>query len=45
MDKKPYETPELKRLGDVTELTQGDGWDGTDDQWWRFHWGEDPSSG
>ena len=43
IEKKTYTTPELIPLGDVTKSTQGEGWDGQDDQWWRFHWGEDPS--
>ena len=41
MDKKPYNTPELKPLGDITELTKGQGWHGSDDQFWCFSWGDD----
>jgi hypothetical protein len=42
--KKHYEIPELELLGDIEELTQGEGCQGNDDQWWFFRWGEDPSS-
>jgi hypothetical protein len=33
MEKKPYSTPELKVLGDVAQITQGQGWSGSSDTW------------
>lgn len=45
MDKKEYTTPELTLLGDVEELTKGQGWQGRDDQFWFIHYGTDPTSG
>jgi len=45
MDKKEYTAPELTLLGDVEELTKGEGLKGSDDQWWFITWGTDPTSG
>jgi hypothetical protein len=45
MEKKEYIAPELTLLGDVEEITKGEGCQGNDDQWWFFHWGTDPTSG
>lgn len=48
MGKKEYTTPELKLLGDVEELTRGEGFSGSDDQFYFFSWGSndpDPTSG
>jgi len=45
MDKKPYIEPELTLLGDVEDLTKGEGIRGSDDQWWFIRWGTDPTSG
>jgi hypothetical protein len=47
MDKKEYTAPELTFLGDVEELTKGEGWRGSDDQFWflPLFYGSDPTSG
>lgn len=33
MEKKTYISPELKVLGDVAQITQGNGWRGNADTW------------
>ena len=33
MEKKPYSSPELIVLGDVAQITQGQGWRGNADIW------------
>jgi hypothetical protein len=43
MEKKEYTTPELSLLGDVEELTKGEGLRGSYDQVWLFSWGRPPS--
>lgn len=47
MAKKEYSKPELTFMGDVEELTKGEGFGGSSDQFWRIRWGpeEDPTSG
>lgn len=42
MDKKLYTIPELTLLGEMDEITKGEGSAGNDDQWFFFRWGEDP---
>jgi|SaaInl4_150m_RNA_FD_contig_21_1672166_length_226_multi_3_in_0_out_0_1 hypothetical protein len=37
--KKAYSAPKLRSLGNITELTQGQGWHGSSDSWWIFSWG------
>ena len=44
INKKAYETPELVTIGDVQEITKGEGFWGSDDQFWFIHWGTDPTS-
>jgi hypothetical protein len=45
MEKKEYKAPELTLLGDVEELTKGEGLHGRDDQFWFVRFGTDPTSG
>jgi len=45
MEKKVYTAPELTLLGEVEEITKGEGVRGNDDQWWFIRWGTDPTSG
>jgi hypothetical protein len=42
MEKKEYLPPDLSELGDVEEFTKGQGFCGSDDQWWFIHYGEYP---
>lgn len=46
-EKKDYITPELTPLGDIEEITKGQGWRGHADQLWilPIFWGVDPTSG
>ncbi len=43
-EKKAYSKPDVKALGSLEDLTHGQGWLGSDDQWWGFSWGTDPVS-
>ncbi|WP_143305767.1 lasso RiPP family leader peptide-containing protein [Marispirochaeta aestuarii] len=36
---KKYESPQLVILGDIAELTRGEGWRGNSDSFWIFSWG------
>ena len=45
MDKKLYVAPELTELGEIEAITQAEGLDGNDDQFYFFSWGTDPTSG
>ncbi|MFQ5349020.1 MAG: lasso RiPP family leader peptide-containing protein [Thermoanaerobaculia bacterium] len=42
--KQRYETPTLDEIGTVEALTGGQGWNGDEDQWWFFTWGQKPGS-
>ena len=44
MEKKEYSTPELTLLGDVEELTKGQGLHGSDDQMFFIQWGHTTNS-
>lgn len=44
-EKKIYIEPQLNVIGEVEELTQGEGLRGDDDQWWFIQYGTDPASG
>mgnify|MGYP006311597711 CR=1 FL=1 len=37
--KKTYTAPKLVELGNITELTHGEGWNGSSDSFWIFSWG------
>ncbi len=37
--KKVYEAPRLSVLGEIAEVTQGQGWQGSADNLWIFSWG------
>ena len=37
--KKVYAAPRLVLLGEITDLTRGEGWRGSSDSWWIFSWG------
>jgi hypothetical protein len=45
LEKKEYIQADLTLLGDVEEITKGEGLRGSDDQWWFIHYGTDPTSG
>jgi len=37
--KKVYQSPKLIKLGNITEITQGQGRSGNADSWWFISWG------
>ena len=41
--KKVYVKPQVEVLGEVADLTLGEGWIGNADSVWTFSWGTNPS--